>query len=267
MPYVHTNGIKLHYVEQGAGPPVVLIMGITAPGGVWEKHANFWQQKFRCVLPDNRGVGRSDKPAGPYDSGMMADDFAGLLDQLGTAPVHVVGCSMGSTIAQQLALRHPEKVRSLVLMCPWARCDRYAVGIFEHMMMQKARLRPEEFAHYVHLLIFSKATWEADDSYAELLQSRRDAARELEPQPLHALESQAAACISHNALGELRRINCPTLVIGGEADIFTPPWMAKEVAEAIPRAELHLYPEAGHAFHWERIADFNPRVRDWLLVH
>ena len=67
--------------------------------------------------------------------------------------------------------------------------------------------------------------------------------------------------------GELGRVKCPTLVIGGEADIFTPPWMAREVAQAIPGAELHLYPEAGHAFHWEEIDDFNPRVRDWLRAH
>lgn len=267
MPFLTTNGIRLHYTELGSGPPLLLIMGITAPGGVWEKHAEFWQKNFRCILPDNRGVGQTDKPVGPYDSAMMADDFAGLLGQLGAEPARVVGCSMGSTIAQQLALRHPEKVRSMVLMCPWARCDRYAAGIFEHMEMQKARLRPEEFAHYIQLLIFSKRTWDSDDGYAGLMQARRAAAVAPEPQPLHALEAQASACKTHDVLAELGRIACPTLVVGGEADIFTPPWMAREVAATIPRAELHLYPDAGHAFHWERIEDFNPRVRDWLLAH
>ena len=267
MPFLQTNGINLHYAEQGDGPPLLLIMGITASGGVWQKHADFWQQRFRCVMPDNRGVGRSDKPAGPYDSAMMADDLAGVLDQLGLEDVRVVGCSMGSTIAQQLALRHAAKIRSLVLMCPWARCDRYATGIFEHMMMQKARLRPEEFAHYIQLLIFSKQTWNSADGYAGLQQGRRDAAFESEPQPLHGLEAQAAACIAHNVLADLGRIACPTLVIGGDADIFTPPWMAREVAGAIPRSELHLYPGAGHAFHWEQMDDFNPRVREWLLAH
>jgi pimeloyl-ACP methyl ester carboxylesterase len=62
-------------------------------------------------------------------------------------------------------------------------------------------------------------------------------------------------------------VRAPALVIGGEADIFTPAWMAREVAAALPQADLHLYPNAGHAFHWERMADFNPRVRDWLLAH
>jgi pimeloyl-ACP methyl ester carboxylesterase len=242
-------------------------MGITAPGSVWEKHAAFWSQHFRCLLPDNRGVGKTDKPVGPYSSAMMAEDLAGLLEQLGLENVHVVGCSMGSTIAQQLALRHPKRVRSLVLMCPWARCDRYAAGIFAHMATLKARLRPEEFIQYIQLLIFAKETWDSDSGFADLEQGRRDAAVAAEQQPLHALEAQAAACVSHNALNELPKITSPALVIGGVEDIFTPAWMAREVAAGLSRSELHLYPGAGHAFHWERIDDFNPRVRDWLLAH
>jgi len=254
MPTVTTNGIELYYEERGAGEPLLLLMGITAPGSVWELHAQFWQERFRCLLPDNRGVGRSDKPVGPYTSALMADDFAGLLDALGLERVRVVGCSMGSVIAQQLALRHPRRVRSLVLMCPWARCDAYARGIFDHMKTIKARLRPEEFANYIQLLIFSTATWDDPRGLADLLEGRR-------------LEAQAAACVSHDTYGDLGRIGCPTLVLGGGADIFTPPWMAEEVAGGIPGAALHLYPGAGHAFHWERIEDFNPRVREWLVTH
>jgi pimeloyl-ACP methyl ester carboxylesterase len=267
MPTISTNGIELYYEERGTGDPVLLIMGITAPGSVWELHAQYWQERFRCLLPDNRGVGRTDKPVGPYTSALMADDFAGLLDTLGLERARVVGCSMGSIIAQQLALRHPQRVRSLVLMCPWARCDAYARGIFEHLMTIKARLRPEEFMNYIQLLIFSKATWDAPGGLADLIKGRQDAAANAQPQPLHALEAQAAACVGHDTLADLGRIRCPTLVIGGAADIFTPPWMAEEVARGIPGAQLHLYPGAGHAFHWERIEDFNPRVRDWLTAH
>ena len=270
MPTVSTNGIKLYYDERGTGESVLLIMGITAPGAVWELHAQFWQERFRCLLPDNRGVGLTDKPPGPYSSALMADDFAGLLDTLGLERVRVVGCSMGSIIAQQLALRHPQRVRSLVLMCPWARCDAYARGIFEHMKTIKARLRPEEFMNYVQLLIFSKPTWDDPKGLADLVAGRRQAAldaQDAHAQPSHALEAQADACTSHDTLAELGRIRCPALVIGGGADIFTPPWMAEEVAQGIPGSELHLYPGAGHAFHWERIEDFNPRVREWLTAH
>ena len=267
MPHVATNGIRMYYEERGSGAPLVLIMGITAPGAVWEKHVDCWGQDFRCILGDNRGVGQTDKPAGPYSSALMADDYAGLMTALDLTQARIVGCSMGSIIAQQLALRHPEKVRSMVLMCPWARCDRYARGIFQHMATIKARLRPDEFATFIQLLIFSKPTWDAESSHNDLLEGRRLAALDPSPQPLHGLEAQAAACVEHNVLRQLGQIKCPTLVIGGRRDIFTPVWMAEEVAARIPGSELHLYDGAGHAFHWEHIADFNPRIRDWLRAH
>ena len=265
MPHIHTNGINLYYEERGSGAPLLLIMGITASGAVWEKHAAYWEKDFRCIIGDNRGVGLSDKPAGPYTSAQMADDYAGLLDVLQIQNIQVVGCSMGSIIAQQLALRHPEKVRSLVLMCPWARCDNMAKAIFKHLMDCKVRLTSEEFSLFIQLLIYSKSSWDNDIIYAELEESRKQAAIDLLPQPLQGLEGQAMACMTHNVLEELGKIQQPALIIGGKEDIFTPVWMAEEVAEGITDAELHLYEKSGHAFHWENISDFNPRVRNWLI--
>lgn len=267
MPHISTNGIQMYYEEQGSGDPLLLIMGITAPGAVWEAHAGEWDKSFRCIIGDNRGVGQTDKPEGPYTSAMMADDYAGLLDELGIEKARVVGCSMGSIIAQQLALRHPEKVQSAVLMCTWARCDRYAKSVFQHMMHCKARMRPEEFMNYIQLLIFTKPFWDNDDTHQGILDGRADAANGAAPQPLHAMEAQAAACIDHDVYSQLAEIKVPSLVIGGKDDIFTPAWMAEETAAALPESDLHLYDGAGHAFHWEKLDDFNPRVLEWLKAH
>jgi len=263
MPHVQTNGIKLYYEEKGGGEPLLLIMGITAAGNVWEKHVAYWQQNFRCITGDNRGVGHSDKPFGPYTTEQMADDYAGLLQQLNITSAHVVGCSMGSTIAQQLALRHPAIVRSLVLMCAWARCDRMAKTIFEHLKNIKSALPPSEFIQYIQLLIYSKKSFDEDVIYEEMLAGQRDVLVS-EQQPVHAMEAQADACISHYTLDRLPQIYQPTLVIGGEDDIFTPAWMSKEIAAGIPGSELYLYPRSGHAFHWENLTDFNERVERWL---
>jgi pimeloyl-ACP methyl ester carboxylesterase len=267
MPFIFINGIKLHYEERGTGTPLLLLMGITAPGSAWAKHVEFWQDKFRCLMPDNRGVGLSDKPPGPYDSATMADDMAGLLTQLGIEQVQVVGCSMGSIIAQQLALRHPGRVRGLVLLSPWARLDAYSKAVFEHLITAKARLQPEEFTRFIQLLIFAKDTWDSPFWAEEMEAACKTAALESEPQPPQAMAAQAAACLTHNLLAELGSIRCPTLVMGGASDIFTPPWMGRELADAIPGATLHLYPGAGHAFHWERIDDFNTRVCNWLMTN
>lgn len=264
MPYVHANGINLYYEERGSGEPLLLIMGITAPGSVWEKHVAYWEQYFRCILVDNRGVGFSDKPKGPYTTAQMADDCAELLKKIGIASASVAGVSMGGAIAQQLALRHPEMVRTMVLMCPWARCDRKGEAVFKHMMHAKGHLRPEAFSNFVQLLIYHKSSWDTDAVYDELIQAQREAAINPFPQPLHGLEGQAYACISHDVLAELPKIKQPCLVVGGMEDIFIPAWMVREVADAISNGELHLYENAGHAFHWEKIDDFNPRILNWL---
>ena len=171
---------------------------------------------------------------------------------------------MGSTIAQQLCLRDARRIQAAVLMCPWARCDRTAKAIFQHIVAIKAKLPANEFTRYIQLLIFSKTSWDNDLLHEEMIKGQQDSLTDPNPQPLQALEAQAAACMDHNVLDQLAKITQPCLVIGGKKDIFTPPWMAQEVASAIPKAQLHLYENSAHAFHWEEIDDFNPRVRDWL---
>ncbi|WP_435354765.1 alpha/beta fold hydrolase [Emticicia sp. SJ17W-69] len=269
MPFVQTNGIKFYYEERGlsSATPLLMIMGITAAGAVWEPHTSYFEKYFRCIIGDNRGVGLTDKPDGEYSTAMMADDYAGLLDELQIENAYVIGCSMGSTIAQQLAIRHPNKVKSLVLMCPWARCDNAAKGIFQHIVNCKAKFNPEEFSLYIQLLIFSKASWDDAKVVAELEEGRKNAHLEPNPQPLHGLKGQASACINHSVLEELNSVLQPTFVIGGKEDIFTPVWMANEITATMPNAELFLYEKAGHAFHFENVEDFNTRVTAWFLSH
>ena len=267
MPIIQSNGINLYYEEYGSGEPLILIMGITAPGSVWEKHVAFWKDYFRCITVDNRGVGKSDAPAGAYTTAMMADDYAGLMDALQIQTANVVGVSMGSTIAQQLAIRHPQKVSALVLMCPWARCDNMARAIFENMVNCKQYFDPAAFSLYIQLLIFSKSTWDDEAMAAAMAEDRKQAATAEQVQTLQGLASQATACIGHDVLHLLPQIKVPALVIGGKADIFTPAWMAEEVAAAIPNATLFLYEHSAHAFHWEQLADFNERIKSWLTEH
>jgi len=267
MPILHSNGINLHYEQQGSGEPLLLIMGITATGSVWEKHVAYWQKNFTCITLDNRGVGLSDQPEGPYTTAQMADDCAGLLETLNLPKVKVVGCSMGSTVAQQLAIRHPEKIVSMVLMCPWANCDNKARATFQHMVNCKIAFAPEAFSLFIQLLIYSKSSWDEDTMFTEMVANRSLAATDQQVQSVQGLSGQATACIEHDVLEMLPLIKQPVLVIGGKEDIFTPMWMAAAVAAAIPNSELYMYDGCGHAFHWEQIADFNERINGWLLTH
>ena len=116
----------------------------------------------------------------------------------------------------------------------------------------------------IQLLIFHKRSWDDAEVYASMLEGRQGASEDPNPQPLHGVHGQAAACINHNTLDQLKNITAPTLVIGGEGDVFTPRWMAEEIHATLTNSKLHLYPDSGHAFHWENLEDFNQRVIDFI---
>src|SRR4030042_44871 len=115
MPKAKVGDIQLYYEEYGQGEPLLLIMGLGASTLSWSEQVRTFGREFRVIAFDNRGAGRSDKPAVRYNIALFADDTAGLMDALGIDSAHVYGQSMGGFIAQELALRHPQRVRTLVL--------------------------------------------------------------------------------------------------------------------------------------------------------
>jgi pimeloyl-ACP methyl ester carboxylesterase len=117
MSHLRSNGINLYYEEHGSGEPLVLIMGFTVSSIGWHWNIPSFAQHFRTIAFDNRGVGQSDKPDYPYSMAMFADDTAGILDHLKIEQAHVFGISMGGMIAQEFALRHPQRVKTLILGC------------------------------------------------------------------------------------------------------------------------------------------------------
>jgi len=149
------NGIEIGYQVRGTGEPLILIMGLGAGGELWEEHVKAYEKAFSCILVDNRGAGGSDKPEGPYTTRMMADDIAALMQVLGIKKAGIAGLSMGGAIAQCLAIHHPEKVRSLVIACSWARCDAYLKRVIEHLQSARRFLPPVDFARMLQLLIFT----------------------------------------------------------------------------------------------------------------
>src|SRR3954447_9660883 len=128
MPFTHAgDGTRIHYELSGRadGEPLLLIQGLGADMKGWAAQRYALGRRYRLLLVDNRGAGRSDKPQGPYDLEVMAEDAVAVLDAEGIAAAHVLGASMGGVLAQIIAVRHPERVRSLVLSCtacrhhPW----------------------------------------------------------------------------------------------------------------------------------------------------
>jgi pimeloyl-ACP methyl ester carboxylesterase len=253
------QGIDLAYREEGAGEPLVLIMGLGASGAAWEPHTRAWSRRFRCLAVDNRGAGESSAPPGPYRTADLADDYAELIERLDLGPVPVVGISMGGAVAQELALRHPGAVRALVLVSSWARLEPYTMEVFGNLVGVRRQADRATFTRLLQLWIWNP-DWFATGATA--LDAERD-----DPGPVmaqHAFAAQAAACVTHDALDRLSVIAVPTLVTAGSRDIFTPPRYARQLAEVIPGARLEVFDGLGHTHHWERLDDFNRLVQEWL---
>ena len=197
---------------------------------------------------------------------MMADDAVGLLDALGIERAHVLGVSMGGMIAQELALNHPRRVRSLQLHCTYARPDAYMLALMEtwRAVRAKATLGGVD-AHRRALALLAEDLRRAAGVHRD---DRPDGARQ--SVPVHAdvgFLRQGDAVRSHDALDRLSALACPTLVSVAEDDTLVPPRFARELAAAIPGAELRLIDGAGHAYFWERPDVFNAMCLDFVAKH
>jgi pimeloyl-ACP methyl ester carboxylesterase len=261
MPTVVSNGIRIHYEEQGDGDPLILIMGLGAPGSRWKDHVAAYQKYFRCILMDNRGAGESDKPLGPYNTKMMADDTAGLMTALGIENARIAGISMGSAIAQELALSYPKKVRSLVLVSSWSRCDPYTRIVFEHFKKMRELASPADFTQLLQLWIASAAYYE--EHFDEMVQDQSKAHEDY--MPLDAFQAQSEACRVHNTFERLNMIAAPTLLTVGDADIFTPLRLTVEMHERMPGSKMCVFKGLGHIHHWEDLERFNNVTTQFLL--
>lgn len=258
------NGQRLYYEVSGSGTPLVLIMGIGYDATLWGNQVPAFSEHFSCVTFDNRDVGRSSKASGPYSIDDMADDVVGLLDHLHLPKAHVLGLSMGAMIGQSLAVRHPDRVDRLVLTGAAAAPARAAFDPIQVWGWLKARdAEGGTFAAEQFVWLFSTSFLRnrpAVDATVASLQSN--------PNPVtpEAYARQASAYVKFDILGRLGSVKAKTLVITGEQDLLTPPWLGREIAAAIPNARFELVSGDGasHVLPLERPGDFNRLVVDFL---
>jgi pimeloyl-ACP methyl ester carboxylesterase len=260
MPLVKAGDINMYYDSWGSGFPLVLLMGLACPGGLWLYQVGEFSQKYRVICPDNRGVGRSDKPAVDYSIEMFADDTANLLRALGIGKAHVLGMSMGGAIAQQMALRHPEMVEKLVLACTLSETSPYGERILDiwrrvaegagmdtlRTIVVTEALTPRFFTEHPEVVD------EVERVFAQ------------HPQPLDAYLRQNRAVARHRTTELLPRIKATTLVLSGDRDTATPVGAARIIARSIPNARQVVMPRLGHGFMWEAPHAFNQEVLSFL---
>lgn len=282
MPVVEVNGIPLYYELSGKGEDtIVFIMGLGMPGFMWEPQVMYFSKNYRVLIFDNRGVGKSGKPVGPYTTEMMADDTAGLMEKLEIERAHIVGMSMGGMIAQWMGIKYPKKTKSLVLAVTYAIADE---RVARHVR-EGAKLFGIEDGKSVRDLFFSSLrdvewTEEMFKKIVEFLiplllsqqfiESRKDDLKNWmkkmfeNPPTLNSFISQVMATQTHNTLDKLHTIRVPVLVISGTADKLVPLSCSRDIAQKIEGAHLIELEGAPHGMNFEREEEFNRMVEDFI---
>jgi 3-oxoadipate enol-lactonase len=239
--------VTLHWERTGSGPPVLLIMGLGLSGGAWWRTVPVLAQRLEVITFDNRGVGRSQALLHAYSTAAMADDAVSVLDAAGVDRVHVYGISLGGMVAQQLALRHPDRVRSLVLGAT-------------HAGGRHARRPEAEVVAFLRRRLWmghEEAAWSSlEFNYSERCRTEHPEriAEDVEQRlahtfPVEAYRAQLWAAALHDCYRQLTRIDTPTLVVHGTDDRMIPVENGRMIAARIPGARLielsdtaHLYP-------------------------
>lgn len=242
------------------GTPVLLVQGLGVDSRGWALQRGAFGRAHRCITPDNRGVGGSTKPPGPYDLVRMADDAIEVLDAAGIERAHVVGASMGGVIAQIIGVLHPERTRSLTLACTACRHHQWRRELFTEW----AELVSQ---HGMHALAGEGLQW----LVGPRLQRRFGRALNLlarlvmsgSPEPFVA-QIEAILAMSDDMRFELPNLRVPTLVITGSQDALTPLGDAEELAELIPGSELYVLPGAAHGLMAEAAGPFNRTVLNFI---
>jgi len=267
MPLVQVRtGVGLHHEITGEGEPLLVVMGTSGALGLWGEVVPRLAQRYQVIAFDNRGLGGSERGEGPITAASMAEDAAALLEALEVPRAHVLGWSLGSAVAQEMALAHPQQVATAVLYATWGRCDGFQRSIFTALRHPYAT-RDLEAALAVAGLAFSPQILDRPD-FLQLLEPMAPFFPQDEEQMAVTTE-QWDADLAHDTLDRLGGITAPTLVVVGEQDLLTPPWQAKAVADRIPgaRYELLTGPGSSHCVHLERPEDLVGVVSDFLTEH
>jgi 3-oxoadipate enol-lactonase len=241
-----SGDIELYFDSTGAGAPVLLVMGLGMNATGWWRTVPVLARSHRVLAFDNRGMGRSGKPPGPYTMDELADDAVAVLDAAGEPAAHVYGISLGGMIAQHIALRHPDRVRGVVLGATTAGGELVAAAdpVTLAFFFRRADMPPDEAVWASVPYNYGPATraHHAQRIGEDIAQRLRFP---VEPEPYKA---QLAAAAGHDMSARLSEIRAPTLVVHGEQDRMVPVANGERLAARIPCARLKTYPGAGHLY-------------------
>ncbi len=263
MPFSTTTAVPLYYEVTGDGPALCLINGYRLSGAAWPRpFITSLATRVSVVTFDNRGTGRSHKPDSGYEFGHQAGDVVRLLDDLGLPRVHLLGFSMGGAIAQEVAIRYPERIDRLVLFgtfCGGIWSEPAPLSVFMRLVVT-GKQSPEEAARQAWPVTYSPDYLATN---AEAVEQQMH--RELEhPTPMFVAQRQMDALRKFDSYRLLHRIVAPTLVTTGTHDMLVKPRNSTILASRIPNARLELLADLGHRAIWEAPEEMAGLVGDFL---
>jgi pimeloyl-ACP methyl ester carboxylesterase len=264
MPSVDAAGTELHYLRAGEGEPLLLIQGMSATHLTWGRpFLSELESHFDCIVFDNRGMGLSGQAELPFTIADMAADTAALLDALELETAHVVGISMGGMIAQELALAHPERIRTLTIGASYCGGPDGTLMAPEDLQMLGAAYASGEPDQVFRAMweINLSPTFRAEDSRFAAFVEMGSAL----PAPQPVVLQQMRACGAHDTHERLGQISLPTLVIHGDADRLLGHGNGREIASRIP-ARLETLEGVGHMFWWEQPERSAELIREHALA-
>jgi pimeloyl-ACP methyl ester carboxylesterase len=270
MPFKKVGDIKIYYETHGNGEPLVMISGCGTDSSLsWLNQVPDLSLRYHVITFDNRGTGRSDKPDVPYTMQMLAADVAGLLDAIGIGAAHILGHSMGGSIAQEFAITYPERTLTLILSCASPAGDPDVI-LPEPQAMSLMfdfetinRLTPLE---WTGKLLACMCSQEFLEKHPHLV--NEVAARQSEyPTPPHSIMRQVEAMLTAHTYDRLSEIKAPTLVLGGTADKVTPCHNLRLLASKIPNSELVILENLGHGMFIEGAEQTNRVILTFLKRH
>ncbi len=271
MPTIRTEGrgaIEIYYEEQGRGEPVVLIGGGSSTAEVWGYQVPALAARNRVITPDNRGSGRTrvEDDDGVRTPARFAGDVLALLDALALERAHLVGASMGGMIAQEFALRHPDRTASLVIACS-SFCVPPAVAAGEEVSRawfsgSAEGASPEQVRAAVEVLVHPETREKRKERLDFYLSTKVR-----HPHSAEELVRRAIGLASFDVHDRLAELRVPTLVLAGSHDVLMPPENARLLARRIQAAEIQTIDEAGHMFFIEQPDASNRLLLDFLGRH
>lgn len=268
LPYTTVRDIEIYYETHGPpeAQPIVWISGWGNSYWLWFRQIPAFKERYRCVVFDNRGAGRSSKPDYPYTMPMFADDTVGLMDALGIDNAHIVGVSMGGYIAQQIAVSYPEKVRSLVLISTHFGGTSFVPQENRTLAMMFASptetISQEEALEMRYSVAYSPRFVQENRS---LLQQIGEWL-EQNPQPVYARLHQASASVgsAFNLEAEVKQVSAPTLILQGTDDLMIPPKNAEMLADSISTSRLVLVEGGPHMIIFEQHEKINSAILSFI---